>query len=222
MRKMIISFCLLFAALSLKAQSISGIRIDGGNNPILVYFGETQMCLPTTTCFVANLKPGYYTVEVYATRFARPGERTWRGERLYSDRVYFDGSGIKDILVQGDDDLRPNRPGGDECYPDNAGDFRVMNPKLFNQFFDQVKNEPFHSDRIKTIETALVTTYFTSAQCLRLVNLYSFDDEKVKLMKLMYPRIADKQAFFTVVDTLTFSSNKDEMNNFMKSYGKRR
>lgn len=222
MRKMIISFCLLFAALSLKAQSMSGIRIDGGNRPILVYLGENQMCLPTTTCFVANLKPGYYTVEVYATRFTRPGERAWRGDRLYSDRVYFDGSGVKDILVRDDDDVRPNRPGGDECYTDNVGDARVMNQKLFNQFFDQVKNEPFHSDRIKTIETALVTTYFTSAQCLRLVNLYSFDDEKVKLMKLMYPRIADKQAFFTVVDTLTFSSNKDEMNNFMKSYGKRR
>lgn len=29
MRKIIISFCILLAALSLKAQSVSGIRIDG-------------------------------------------------------------------------------------------------------------------------------------------------------------------------------------------------
>ena len=85
MRKIIISFCILLAALSLKAQSISGIRIDGGNIPILVYFGGNQMCMPTTTCFVANLKSGYYTVEVYSTRFSRPGERVWKGERLYKD-----------------------------------------------------------------------------------------------------------------------------------------
>ena len=44
MRKIIISFCILLAALSLKAQSVSGIRIDGGDTPILVYFGGRQMC----------------------------------------------------------------------------------------------------------------------------------------------------------------------------------
>ena len=55
MRKIVISFCILLAALSLKAQTVSGIRIDGGDTPILVYLGGNQMCLPTTTCFVANL-----------------------------------------------------------------------------------------------------------------------------------------------------------------------
>ena len=45
MRKIIISFCILLSALSLQAQSVSGIRIDGGNTPILVYFGGNQMCL---------------------------------------------------------------------------------------------------------------------------------------------------------------------------------
>ena len=69
MRKIIISFCILFAALSLQAQSVNGIRIDGGNTPILVYLGGNQISLPTTTCFIANLNPGHYTVEVFATRF---------------------------------------------------------------------------------------------------------------------------------------------------------
>ena len=73
MRKIIISFCILLSALSLQAQSVSGIRIDGGNTPILVYFGGNQMCLPTTTCFVANLDRGYYTVEVLCYPFHPSG-----------------------------------------------------------------------------------------------------------------------------------------------------
>ena len=101
MRKIIISFCILFAALSLQAQSVNGIRIDGGNTPILVYLGGNQISLPTTTCFIANLNPGHYTVEVYATRFTRPGERVWKGEKLYKDYVYFDGRGVKEIWVDG-------------------------------------------------------------------------------------------------------------------------
>lgn len=115
MRKIIISFCILFAALSLQAQSVNGIRIDGGNTPILVYLGGNQICLPTTTCFIANLNPGHYTVEVFATRFTRAGERVWKGEKLYKDLVYFDGRGVTEIWVDGRDNMRgktqPSRTG---------------------------------------------------------------------------------------------------------------
>ena len=183
MRKIIISFCILLSALSLQAQSVSGIRIDGGNTPILVYFGGNQMCLPTTTCFVANLDRGYYTVEVYATRFTRPGERVWKGERLYNERVYFDGRGVKDI--------------------------------------NNLKKEPFEDDRMALLNTALANSDFTSAQCLQVTKLYTFDDDRMAIMKKMYPRIVDKEAFFTVIATLTFSSNKDEMNKFVQNYGRR-
>ena len=59
MRKIIISFCILFAALSLQAQSVSGIRIDGGRYSDSCLFGREGRCvIPTTTCFVANLKSG--------------------------------------------------------------------------------------------------------------------------------------------------------------------
>ena len=196
MRKIIISFCILLSALSLQAQSVSGIRIDGGNTPILVYFGGNQMCLPTTTCFVANLDRGYYTVEVYATRFTRPGERVWKGERLYNERIYFDGRGVKDIFV--DDrhaNVRPGRPGQGEHRPNYDRHDRVMNDQLFKTFYNN--------------------------QCLQVTKLYTFDDDRMAIMKKMYPRIVDKEAFFTVIATLTFSSNKDEMNKFVQNYGRR-
>lgn len=225
MRKIIISFCILFAALSLQAQSVNGIRIDGGNTPILVYFGGNQMCLPTTTCFVANLKSGYYTVEVYATRFTRPGERVWKGERLYNERVYFNGNGVTEIMVNGRDEMRPdNRPGR----PEHGGHRpvydrydRVMSDQLFQTFFDNVKNEPFEKDRIALINAALASSDFTTAQCLQLVKFYTFDNERMKIMKMIYPRIVDKEAFFTVVNILTFSSNKEKMYDFVKEYNER-
>ncbi|WP_303004848.1 DUF4476 domain-containing protein [Bacteroides congonensis] len=225
MRKIIISFCLLLAALSLKAQSISGIRIDGGNTPILVYFGGNQMCMPTTTCFVANLKSGYYTVEVYSTRFSRPGERVWKGERLYKDNVYFNGIGVTEIVVDGRDEIRPDnrpgRPGHGGHRPDYDQYDRVMNSQLFNTFLNSVKKVPFKDDRMALINTALASSDFTSGQCLQLTKLYTFDDDRMEIMKMMYPRIVDKEAFFTVIATLTFSSNKDEMNKFVQNYGRR-
>lgn len=225
MRRIIITFCILFAALSLKAQSLSGIRIDGGNTPILVYFGGNQMCLPTTTCFVANLRSGYYTVEVYATRFTRPGERVWKGERLYNERIYFDGNGVKEIMVDDRNGIRPdNRPGcpGQGGHRPDYGHYdRVMDNRLFQTFLNNVKKEPFKDDRIALINTALASSDFTSGQCLQLTKLYTFDDDRMEIMKMMYPRIVDKEAFFTVISTLTFSSNKDKMNEFVRNYGRR-
>ena len=223
MRKIIISFCILFAALSLQAQSVNGIRIDGGNTPILVYLGGNQICLPTTTCFIANLNPGHYTVEVFATRFTRAGERVWKGEKLYKDLVYFDGRGVTEIWVDGRDNMRPERPGRPEQgeHRPGYGYYRVMNDQLFQTFYKEMKNEPFRDDRMKLLNAALAGSDFTSAQCLQLTKLYTFDDDRMEIMKIMYPRIVDKEAFFTVINTLTFSSSKEKMKDFIIGYGKR-
>ena len=223
MRKIIISFCILFAALSLQAQSVNGIRIDGGNTPILVYLGVNQICLPTTTCFIANLNPGHYTVEVFATRFTRAGERVWKGEKLYKDLVYFDGRGVTEIWVDGRDNMRPERPSRPEQgeHRPGYGYNRVMNDQLFQTFYKEMKNEPFKDDRMKLLNAALAGSDFTSAQCLQLTKLYTFDDDRMEIMKIMYPRIVDKEAFFTVINTLTFSSSKEKMKDFIIGYGKR-
>ena len=223
MRKIIISFCILFAALSLQAQSVNGIRIDGGNTPILVYLGGNQICLPTTTCFIANLNPGHYAVEVFATRFTRAGERVWKGEKLYKDLVYFDGRGVTEIWVDGRDNMRPERPGRPEQgeHRPGYGYNRVMNDQLFQTFYKEMKNEPFKDDRMKLLNAALAGSDFTSAQCLQLTKLYTFDDDRMEIMKIMYPRIVDKEAFFTVINTLTFSSSKEKMKDFIIGYGKR-
>ena len=223
MRKIIISFCILFAALSLQAQSVNGIRIDGGNTPILVYLGGNQICLPTTTCFIANLNPGHYTVEVFATRFTRAGERVWKGEKLYKDLVYFDGRGVTEIWVDGRDNMRPERPSRPEQgeHRPGYGYNRVMNDQLFQTFYKEMKNEPLKDDRMKLLNAALAGSDFTSAQCLQLTKLYTFDDDRMEIMKIMYPRIVDKEAFFTVINTLTFSSSKEKMKDFIIGYGKR-
>ncbi len=159
----------MLAALSLKAQSVSGIRIDGGNTPILVYFGGRQMCYPTTTCFVANLNPGNYTIEVYASRSLVRENVYGKERRLYNERVYFNGKEVKDIIVEERDaNVRPGRPGSQGEHRPNYNRYdRVMNDQLFKTFYDSLKNEPFEDDRMALLSTALANSDFTSAQCLQ-------------------------------------------------------
>ena len=71
------------------------------------------------------------------------------------------------------------------------------------------------------LKAALAGSDFTSAQCLQLTKLYTFDDDRMEIMQIMNPRIVDKEAFFTVINTLTFSSSKEKMKDFIIGYGKR-
>lgn len=222
MRKFIISFCFLLTVLSLEAQTINGIRIDGGNAPVLVYIDGKQINLPATTCFVANLRPSYYRIEIYATRYTKPGERTWKGERLYNERFYFNGSGVNDIVLGRQEDKRPDRNDRGEYRPKQDRYGRVMNDKLFEEFLSGVKKEPFSDSRIKIVETALINSDFTCEQCISITKFYSFSDDKKKVMKMMYPRIVDKEGFFTVISLLTFSSDRDEMNDFVRKQSRQK
>ena len=116
---------------------------------------------------------------------------------------------IRDIRVG-----RESRPG--------YGYDVVMNRAEFDRFLRTVKDKPFDSDRNKLIETTLVSTGFTSDQCLQLVKLFSFDSEKIKLMQAMYPRIVDKPNFYLVIESLTFQSDKNKMNEFVRKYHSQR
>lgn len=94
----------------------------------------------------------------------------------------------------------------------------AMDRRAFERFLISTKQQHFDSDRTKSIETALFTSYFISEQCVQLISLYSFGSNKVYIIKKLYPRVTDKQNFFMVIDRLTFQSDKDQVNDFIKSY----
>ncbi len=213
MRKLIISFCLLVAAMSIQAIPLKGIRIESAGQPILVFVNDVQMCTASNSCFVANLSIGNYKVEVYAATPGRRGETGGRkGERLYSERVQYWAKDIHHITIDSHMDNHP----GDRRDRDDYRD--VMRTDDFNRFLKAVKDGKFDSERNKLIETSLYTTGFTSDQCLRLRNLYTFDSEILKLMKMMYPNIVDKNQFFVVIESLTFPSSKTEISDFIRKY----
>lgn len=224
MRKVIITLCFLLAAFMAQAGRISGINIQSAGEAILVFMDGEQICTPTETCFIANYS-GRHRIEVYAARYIPRTGQSVKGDLLFQEWVSNPGMNIRDIRVGRDNrpDFCPDRPD----YPDRPsrpgyGYDVVMNRAEFDRFLRTVKDKPFDSDRNKLIETTLVSTGFTSDQCLQLVKLFSFDSEKIKLMQAMYPRIVDKPNFYLVIESLTFQSDKNKMNEFVRKYHSQR
>ena len=106
--------------------------------------------------------------------------------------------------------------------PNGHHRLQVMSPEIFQHFFQTVKNESFDKNKFKVIEQATLTSRFTSTQCAALVNLFSFDKEKIRVMKIMYPVIVDKDYFFSVIDKLSFLSSKEEIQEYLKQYHNQR
>lgn len=211
-----VCFCLLLGTLSMHAARLNGIRIESSGGAVIVYLNGEQVCTASGSCFIANLSGGAYEIQVYDARFSGRDTHDRREGLLFDERVYYSGRDIKDIYVKGHSTHRPPRPSGDSYREEG------MNRETFETFYRTVKGLPFDSDRTKLIETALLTSGFTSGQCRRLVDAYTFDNERIKTMQLIYPRILDKEGFFVVIEGLTFQSDKNKMNDFVKKYHSKR
>lgn len=219
MRTLIICFCFLLSALGISAAGISGIRIDGGKTLFIVYVEGEQVCSPTNSCFVANLNRGYYRVQIFESRYTRPNQRAWKGKLLFDERIYIDSRDVRSIDLEREyvDDER-HYGYRDERREERRGErSSVMRSELFNSLVQNVKDEPFTSGRMDLIKMALVNSNFTTEQCGQLINVFSFDNEKMSIMKLMYPKIIDKERFFVLINSLSFPSSKSEIKRFIEN-----
>lgn len=211
MRKIILILSMLSVIHLVSAASLNGIRIESDNSLIIVFIDGQQVCTPTTSCFVANLSSGHYEIEVYAAgRHESRGHHPKRGRKLYGERLFYNGRSIKEIYV--DDDRE------EAYYDDSYGHPIAMDNDTFSKFLAMYKKGPFESDRVALLNTTLINNNFTTQQCLQLTEYYAFDDDKMKVMQKLYPQIIDKQNFFMLIDTLSFSKSKDKMNAFIKQY----
>ena len=86
----------------------------------------------------------------------------------------------------------------------------TLNEKQFNTFYKRMKEEPFEDDRLKLLKEETERTDFTCGQCARLLQLNSFDDDKLTMLRVLAPAITDKENLREILDTLTFDSSKQK------------
>lgn len=215
MMRCILLMCILFCgSWSTKAQTeISGVRVEAGSRNIVVFLNGSPVAGPASSCFIANLGSGYYRVEVYDVDHLQKYQSWERGKKIYNKEIFYDGKSCKNIeLYEGASADVGRPPFGPICGNRKA---IAMSPELFESFYKTVESESFDDGKLKLIELTLAQSWFSSRQCCRLSELLSFDDNKVKFMKLVYPKVVDQEAFFQVVNTLTFSTSKQIINDYI-------
>lgn len=86
---------------------------------------------------------------------------------------------------------------------------KPMHRKDFTMMCEVVDDASFTDKKIGVIKVACISSYFNSKQCTKLLSMISFEEGKLKALKVLAPRIIDRDAA-EVVKQFTFSSNKDK------------
>ena len=95
------------------------------------------------------------------------------------------------------------------CLPMNSGEFASAKKAISNQSFSR--------DMLETTRQVLRNNYVTVAQVRELTTLFSFDDNKLEVLKVAHDKTVDQKNYYQLVNVLTYSANKQAFNTFLNS-----
>ena len=212
-KRIVLVLSTALAFLTAQAQHLNGISVNTNMDmeKIVVVLNGQPMCEATHSCFIANLHPGTYQIQVFP---ADEMDRHIASRKLlYYDKIKYDGQGIRTIQIAGNasnevDAIRPSY-------------IHVMQKKDFADYLKSIADASFDNSRLDRIDMLPNETSFTSEQCCRISEVFDFDKGRTELLKKLYPRVVDKTAFYKAIDTMDFISNQNEVKNFIEKYNRR-
>lgn len=86
----------------------------------------------------------------------------------------------------------------------------------FNLLCDLVDDCSFDKDKLAMVRVACIGCFFTSDQCARLLDEFSFDDGKLKALEYMVPRIVDRRDVNRILGEFSFSSNRKKAETILR------
>lgn len=96
----------------------------------------------------------------------------------------------------------------------------LIMPMYDNDFaglMNAIRNRPFDSTKRQLAAQAISSNYFTSAQIMNMLGLFSFDSSKLEIAKLAYTRTVDPEHYYLVYDAFSFDSSVRNLSNYMAS-----
>lgn len=99
--------------------------------------------------------------------------------------------------------------------PVEKGCVFAMSSSDFSAAKASVNKQSFSDSKMKTAKQ------FTKANCLsvnqikEIMNIFSFDDDKLEYAKYAYDYCVDKNKYFMLAEVFSFSSNADELNDYI-------
>ena len=87
----------------------------------------------------------------------------------------------------------------------------------FSKLYNKVKKASFDDNKFDLIEVASLGCYYSCAQVVRIMKIFSFYDSKIKVLSMMAPRIVDLQNAIIIYQQFNFESEKQKVGEILRS-----
>lgn len=87
----------------------------------------------------------------------------------------------------------------------------AMSSSEFQRLLKNVENESFADDQTSVVRIAAKSKYFLISQLITLLDVFSFSDDKINVVQIVYPRIVDKDNAHNLLGAFTYSDDKDRV-----------
>jgi hypothetical protein len=119
---------------------------------------------------------------------------------------------------EGNHDYNFDRDGKMGDYDNNYGYDRGMDDREFSKLLQSIQTEWSENNRMKSASQVLRSNSFTSVQVKQLLQLFSFENNKLDLAKQAYQNTVDKKNYYIINDVFSFSSSKAELANYIRNF----
>ena len=126
-------------------------------------------------------------------------------------RLLLDFDGY-DLYLFGEENIDNS---GAQVFPNIGGYKALMSNEEFGQFYRSYAGKSFDKDKMETFYVAQKGMNFTTQQIVQMVNVLSFDDNRLELAKAAYDSCVDRENYYKVVDAMTYSSTKEKLREYI-------
>ena len=102
---------------------------------------------------------------------------------------------------------------------EGSSDWDTASPltmETFGYLMIKLEKESFDSAKLDLLRVSVRNNYFTIAQLCEIIGLFTFDKEKVESIRIIYPKVIDKENNFKLLSKVTFSSSKEQIKEIIR------
>ena len=234
------STLLLSSLFSLSLFAFDGNRLSittvNNNLKLKIEVDGQKVNMQGNRITLTNLSEGNHNVRVYRAKNITGFRRSYDYgyEIIYATTVYIGSDCQVDVTItdSGKVFMDSYRIDSDnECNNDDQGGYgyngvdklsgniiydNVMSTREFNQVKEQISKEWLESNKLISVKTISDKNNFTTEQVKELMLLFTFENNRMEVVKYAYCNIVDKQNIYQLNDVVTFSSSKDELARFIR------
>lgn len=92
-----------------------------------------------------------------------------------------------------------------------------MSSARFNKLLQSIDDAGFESNRLNLFEQAMSNNHINSNQLIQVMKAMSFESSRIKVAKMAYSKLVDKDNTYKINNGFSFSSSRDDFNRFLKN-----